>query len=198
MARMKTDYSKGSIYKIVCRDNNIMDCYVGSTTNLTSRKCSHRKRCNDENDTKHYYQVYKFIRDTGGWDNWNFVLIEHFSCKDNDELRAREQYHYKLLNTTLNSRPPLATDEYTKERITQYKLDNQDKIKQWRIDNQKTIKANKLKYYRENREMIVDRQTTRYNENKTEILAKNAIYREVNRDKILARRRELYKNKINV
>lgn len=146
MPRTKTDYTKGSIYKIVCRDNNITDYYVGSTTNLTSRKSSHHLRCINENDPKHHYQVYKFIRDTGGWDNWNFVLIKHFSCKDNDELRARDQHFYELLNSTLNSRPPFATDEYTKERIDKYRVDHQDKFRQWRVDNQVIIKAYKQKY----------------------------------------------------
>ena len=130
----------------MCRNNKITECYVGSTTNLTSKKSSHHLRCINENDPKHHYQVYKFIRDTGGWDNWNFVLIKHFSCKDNDELRARDQHFYELLNSTLNSRPPFATDEYTKERIDKYRVDNQDKFRQWRVDNQVIIKAYKQKY----------------------------------------------------
>ena len=197
MPRTKTDYSKSSIYNIVCRDNGINDCYVGSTTNMTSRKSSHRIRCIDEDNPKHHYKVYSFIREHGGWENWNFVLIERFSCKDNDELRAREQHFYELLNSTLNSRPPLATEGYTKERLIQYRIDNQDNARQWRTDNKEIITANKKQYYEDNKQMIIDRSNTRYIENKTEILAKNAIYREVNQVKRLARRRELYKIKMD-
>ena len=151
MLRTKTDYTKGSIYKIVCRDNNITDYYVGSTTNLTSRKSSHHLRCINENDPKHHYQVYKFIRDTGGWDNWNFVLTEHFSCKDNDELRAREQHFYGLLNSTLNLRAPLTTKEQTKQKQAKWNAEHTVEKRQWRTDNKVIIKANKQKYYLDNK-----------------------------------------------
>lgn len=39
--------------------------------------------------------------------------------------------------------------------------------------------------------MVIDKSATRYRENKSEILAQSAIYREVSRDRRLARRREL-------
>ena len=198
MPRTKTDYTKGLIYKIVCRDNNITDCYVGSRTNITSRRSSHILRCDDENNAKHHYKVYKFIRENGGWNNWNLELIEYFSCEDNDELRAREQHFYELLNSTLNSRPPLATAEYTNNRIEQYKINHPEISKQWRADNQATIKANKKQYYEDNKNTIIDRSHNRYVENKIGILAKNAIYREANRDKRSARRRELYKIKMEL
>ena len=38
MPKENIDYSKTIIYKIVCKDINIKDCYVGSTTNFTNRK----------------------------------------------------------------------------------------------------------------------------------------------------------------
>jgi hypothetical protein len=38
MPRLPIDYSKSIIYKIVCKDLDVKDCYVGSTTNFTNRK----------------------------------------------------------------------------------------------------------------------------------------------------------------
>ena len=42
----------------------------------------------------------------GGWDNWDMIEIAKYNCKDSTEARIREQEHYKLLNSTLNSCPP--------------------------------------------------------------------------------------------
>ena len=34
------------MYKIVCNDLNINDCYVGHTTNFNNRKSDHKYNCN--------------------------------------------------------------------------------------------------------------------------------------------------------
>ena len=38
MPRKNCDYSRTVIYKIVCNDLNITDCYVGHTTEFTKEK----------------------------------------------------------------------------------------------------------------------------------------------------------------
>ena len=35
------EYANTIIYKIVCNDLNITDCYVGNTTKFTNRKSPH-------------------------------------------------------------------------------------------------------------------------------------------------------------
>ena len=61
------DYSKTVIYKIVCNDLNITDLYVGSTTQFTKRKNSHKTSSNisSKNPSYNYklYSIYKFIID---------------------------------------------------------------------------------------------------------------------------------------
>ena len=41
-------YENGLIYKIVCNDPNITDCYIGSTTNIVKRRQSHKSACNNK------------------------------------------------------------------------------------------------------------------------------------------------------
>ncbi len=48
MPKTKIDYSKTIIYRIVCKDLSITECYVGHTTNFTKRKCQHKNDCNNE------------------------------------------------------------------------------------------------------------------------------------------------------
>ena len=43
MPKENIDYSKTIIYKIVCKDIDIEDCYVGSTTDFVRRKSEHKK-----------------------------------------------------------------------------------------------------------------------------------------------------------
>ena len=91
MPRTPRDYSKNIIYKIVCNDLSVEDCYVGHTTDMSKRKYAHKYVCNNENCKGYNYKIYKIIRQNGGWDNWNMVLVEKFPCKDNSEACKRER-----------------------------------------------------------------------------------------------------------
>ena len=42
MPRVPIDYSQTHFYKIVCRNTDIKDCYVGHTTDFTKRKNRHK------------------------------------------------------------------------------------------------------------------------------------------------------------
>ena len=66
MPKEVIDYSNTIIYKIVCNDPNITDCYVGSTTNIVKRRQSHKSVCNNENSKLFNFYVYQFIRENGG------------------------------------------------------------------------------------------------------------------------------------
>ena len=105
MPRIATDYSKMLMYKIVCKDTTITDCYVGHTTNMKNRKGVHKHDCHSD-DTKEA-KVYEVINSNGGWDNWSMLEIEKYPCKDHNEARAREHELYGVLNATLNTISPM-------------------------------------------------------------------------------------------
>ena len=69
MPRLEIDYSRMIIYKLVCNDLNILDCYVGSTTDFSKRKYGHKSACNNCKIKNYNLKVYKIIRENGGWDN---------------------------------------------------------------------------------------------------------------------------------
>ena len=140
MPRKEMNYSNSCVYKICCNDINIKDCYVGSTTNLNERRRQHKSRCYNENSKKYNYNVYKFIRDNGGWSNWVVVLVESYSeCNSREELLKFERYHMEKLESTLNSCIPGRTQK-------EYDKDNAEKIK----ERQK-------EYYQNNTEQIKER-----------------------------------------
>ena len=151
MPRTKIDYSKSCIYKICCKDTSITDCYIGSTTCMRRRKTCHKSNCNNENCKKYNYNVYKFIRDNGGWDNFDMILIEKVNVNDGDELRKEERKWIEKLNSTLNCKIPTRTHyEYNKE----YRENNKEYQKEYRENNKDEILEKAKEYYENNKEKI--------------------------------------------
>ena len=101
MPKDNIDYSNTIIYKIYCKNENITDVYVGHTTNFSQRKYAHKMSCKKQN-----IKLYNVMRENGGWDNWEMVEIARYNCKNSSEARIKEQHHYELLNSSLNSYPP--------------------------------------------------------------------------------------------
>ena len=101
MPKKPIDYSTCVMYRIVCNDINISECYVGHTTNLTKRRYQHKK------DYELYLsrKVYKFIRENGGYENWSIIQIEKYPCSGYNEARNRERYWIEYYKASLNSQP---------------------------------------------------------------------------------------------
>ena len=184
MPKKPMDYSKACIYKIACKDPNITDIYVGSTTNLAQRRYKHKNNCQNLNSRNYNYYVYQFIREHGGFDNFEVVKLEDYPCERFEELTKRERYWFEELSATLNKQVPSRTE-------SEYYQDNQDKIreymKQYHEQNRDKILEKKKEYRQRNQDKIRE-----YREqNRDKILEKKKQYREQNRDKIL----EKYKQK---
>jgi hypothetical protein len=111
MPKKPIDYSRTKMYKLVCKDISIIDCYVGSTTDMVDRKYCHKARCTNPDNKRYDTPVYKFIRATGGWSNWDMILIEDFPCKSNLEKFKRERELLELQAKTINAYTPILTDE---------------------------------------------------------------------------------------
>jgi hypothetical protein len=129
MPRQKVNYSNTMMYKIVSNDLNIRDCYVGSTTEFTKRKCAHKSNCTNINSTMYNFKVYKFIRDNGDWQNWSMILIEMYPCTNHLECLQRERYWCEHLNATLNSVVPSRSHKEYKKK---YDVDNRENIQEYK------------------------------------------------------------------
>ena len=141
------NYENGLIYKIVCNDFNVTDCYVGSTTNLIKRRQQHKKICNNPATKNNNWYVYKFIRENGGWANWDLVIIEDFPCNTKHELYTRERFHIENLHDTLNKHVPSRTQkEYDKE----YYRDNLEHIREYQKKYNKCNSEHSKKKYKDN------------------------------------------------
>lgn len=154
MPKHNTDFSKTKIYKIVCKDLNVPDIYVGHTTDFTRRKCKHKQDCNNPEAKNHNIKLYSSIRANGGWDNWDMIQVEDYPCANKLEASARERHFYEELNGSLNTNKPNRNlKEYyqdNKEKILEYQNNynhvNKDKLKEYREANKDKIKEYNAKY----------------------------------------------------
>ena len=99
MPKKPIDYSTCVMYRIVCNDINISECYVGHTTNLTKRRYQHKIDYKHNRNRK----VYKFIGEHGGFENWSIIQIEEYPCNTYDDALMRERYWMEYYKATLNS-----------------------------------------------------------------------------------------------
>jgi len=152
MPKAAMDYSKTIIYKIVCNDLTIKECYVGHTINMTERKCAHKSRCHNEKDKKHNLKIYKIIRENGGWDNWNMVLVEKFPCKDKFEACKREREVFEEIDAKMNMVRPYRTQEEHKENIKQYYQEHKEERKEERKQYYQEHKEELKEYQKQYRE----------------------------------------------
>tara|TARA_R110000823_G_C15690367_1_gene475301 strand:- start:9 stop:602 length:594 start_codon:yes stop_codon:yes gene_type:complete len=153
------NYQNGLIYKLCCKDANITDIYVGSTTNFKQRKKHHKSDCNTEKSNSSNRPVYKFIRENGRFENWDMVLVEYYKCETKLELEKREREIIENLKPTLNKTIPTRTSKEWRE-------DNKEKVEQYKKEYNKKNKEKAKEYYQNNKEQIKEN----YEKNKEKIL----------------------------
>ena len=142
-------YHYSYIYKIVCLDPNIDDFYIGSTISLSNRCNSHMRNSVNKKKTIYHVKLYQFIRDSGGYENWEMQVIKLYKCEIKIELLKEEQKYINELKPSLNSCNSYTTIEEEKKRAKKYTDDNQIKKKQWYQDNKKIQQEKNTKRYNE-------------------------------------------------
>jgi predicted GIY-YIG superfamily endonuclease len=151
-------YCNSVIYKLCCKDPSIEDFYVGSTTNFTKRKAQHKTHCNNENSKDYNIYVYQFIRDNGGFFNWDMILIKDYPTDSKRNLEMEERRIIEELKPNLNKNIPYRTIDERKN----YYYDNVDKLlkqkKDYREKNKQIIAEKKKIYQLKNKEKIAEQQ----------------------------------------
>jgi hypothetical protein len=122
------------IYKIYCNDDNVTDTYIGSTKNISTRKYQHKQACNNENNSNYNAKVYKIIRANGGWNNWNFAVIEEMKECSRIQSIIREEYYRQEIKANMNAIccfSGMTREEYKKKHGIKYRQDNKEQIKEY-------------------------------------------------------------------
>ena len=130
--------------KIVCLSNPDL-VYVGSTANFYARRTCHKDYYNNPNCKQYNQQKYVAIRENGGWNNWNMIIVDERKQITLIKSRMVEEEWRVKPNANLNSIKCFISDE---ERKKTPKIIRQNTIKRIKIfflngkkDTMKTIKV---------------------------------------------------------
>ena len=152
-----TKYINSCIYIIKSKDVNIKKVYIGSTCNFSNRKRVHKSNCNNPNCKEYNYNVYRYIRENNGWNEWQMTIVKNFPCNNKSELEAEElktilEFGFDNL---LNKQQPTRTHK-------QYRIDNKERKKQYRIDNKEAILEQQKQYRIENKDKIKEKKKKKF------------------------------------
>jgi hypothetical protein len=136
------------IYEIRPINKELIYSYVGSTENFIKRKSNHKRTCINSN-----LNVYKYIRENGGWINFEMVPLEEYECDTKIQARIREQFYINQIENKLNMIKAFSTIEENKNKQTEqkyiYRFENKNKIntinKIYREENKEKIAIHKKK-----------------------------------------------------
>lgn len=146
--------------------------YIGYTTDFYKRKITHRSACKCESNVGYNSPIYKYIRENGGIDKYEFIVLE----ESNDDIRFKEneyteKYGLDNLLNALGGNTGLSAKEYRKN----YYKERRDKYNvyqaEWREKNNEKYKSysGKYKVYQaEWREKNKDKLTEQRQANKEE------------------------------
>ena len=182
-------YENGCIYMIQHKTDNTKEFYIGSSFEFKQRCSKHKTRCNNQNDKNYNLKVYKYIRENGGWNEWEIILLYDYPCKNRNQLELEEQRAIKKYKSTLNQFIPARTQQErykdNKEKILQY-------YKEYYEDNKEKIAEKQKEYKEANKEKIAEKQKEYQEANKEKLLQYKKKYQEANKEKILQRNKEHY------
>ena len=203
MPKVAMDYSNTHFYRIVCKNLEIKNCYIGHTLNFTKRRTCHKCICNKESSKYYNQYLYKFIRENGGWENWQMVLIDSHNFNNREDVLKKEREYIENYNATLNQYPPIISKEEKKARVDKYQEDNKDYLIQQKkvyCDiNKDAISERRKKYYNEHEERLNEINRNYHKQNKEKYDKTRQLYYNKNKDQLLEQKQEYYrKNRENI
>ncbi len=183
----QVDYSKIVIYKIQHQSKDEL-LYVGSTTHFGNRKRQHKQNCYNVNGKPYNYKLYKTIRDNGGWDMFNMVIVKEYPCENKRQAEAEEDKCIREMKSSLNTHRAFTTPEERREHNKEYRVKNKNKIKEkhkeYREQNKDKLKERNKEHYEQNKDKMNELKKEYYLNNKDKISKQRKEYREQNKDKI--------------
>jgi len=156
-------------YKIVCLDNSVELCYVGSTANWKERQREHKSKCNNENSKEYNNKKYQIIRANGGWENFKMVQVGTRQQLTKREAEQIEEQYRQELKANMNMRKSYITEQELKEQQKLYMEREDVKQKQKDYEKKETTILMRKDYRNKNIETIRQQQKQYEIDNKDKI-----------------------------
>ena len=146
-----SNYANCKFYRLVSCDPSVAEVYIGHTCNEVKRRYDHKSACTNAKSKKYNLFVYSFIREHGGWTNWQLIVHEQLAVKDKIEAALRERYWLEHYNAVLNSKVPSRTQT---ESGAKYRVEHVKEQKEYRTKTRDKIKETHAKHYIANQDKI--------------------------------------------
>ena len=172
MPKVAMNYQNNVIYKIQHKTIDEL-IYIGSTTNFAKRKNHHKHSCNNEKGIAYNEKKYVMIRENGGWDMFNMVLVKKYPCNDNLEAFAEEERIRREMNANMNAIRCFATQEELKQNVKKYRETHKEETKKYRESHKEETKEYNKQYYETKKEEISEKQQQYRETHKEEIYKHN-------------------------
>ena len=126
----------GCVYRIQHKTDLNLMTYIGSTLNFSVRRVAHKSRCNNNNNNNGYnIPLYQYIREHGGWQNWEMIEIYHGDNYLKMEQDLIKENFDNLLNNVIPGRTKaeyhVDNREHLIEKCKQWVKDNKEHRSQW-------------------------------------------------------------------
>jgi len=137
---------KFTIYRIVSINPELTNCYIGKTSNLHVRIIQHKSDCSNINSHRHNLPIYKYIRENGGFDNFEFINLKDEWLDGAENASTYEQHFFELYGgfaQCLNINYP-----NRKVQVTSllYYYEHQDHVKKYQAKYRTEHKEQSKKY----------------------------------------------------
>jgi hypothetical protein len=130
MPKEAIGFENTCFYKLVCKDPETKDVFVGYTTNMVQRRYLHKAISSQNiNTIKKNKKLYETIQEKGGWDNWDMILIEQCKCDGALDARKKAREHLGKLRASLNKHIPSRTKNEHYEYNAEIVLDRNKKYR---------------------------------------------------------------------
>lgn len=90
------------IFKIVCKDYDNKDEYIGITKTIKSIKQRMKNKLKLKKYNKNDKKLYEYIDNNKGIDNFNFIIIDKIKIISNDDKKAILQEYLNKYKPELN------------------------------------------------------------------------------------------------
>ena len=131
----------GFVYEFKSKDKSITGTYIGSTWDIKKRYWCHNYNYNNEKNKEYNYPLYRYIRENGGFDNFEMTIIDSGECEEKLQRFVLEQLYIDKygLDNLLNRKNAYTTKEAERERAIKY-------AKEYRETHKKKISDNAKKF----------------------------------------------------
>ena len=106
--------------------------YIGSTIDLDTRKRLHINNCYNPKSREYRYKVYENIRNNGGFDDFQFEILEYYNESiSKKELRQEEQKYMDMFEPSLNGCNAYGHKISKKDYMKKWNAENKEYLNKW-------------------------------------------------------------------